>query len=549
MSLNMIFALRPFTHYLGRKLTGSSSLISPHGKRVAHPPESSTLSPRSSRRAPIFIFAHQNLLTSQCSPLKNFIQDHKPVTTKRNNRRSRHNGYSNRLPPPDESAESSSESPPHSHSIADNNTQETSSQSNGPHTPSPKYGQLEPYVVKEDSPEKPIITADPHLARLMESLSMSALQNGNESKPALSSVITNSRSPPPSAATPVPATIPSVDLRPTADLAVDPSKRTPEAELTPSLPPTDPPMTNNSGEAPQNIRLPPNPLASAVPLSPRHQRSISALSYPTRFAELAPSAKRMKHLALLETVVDESARLTPTLEQQRATLQGSIFHPGAPMIPRSAAASVPPHNTMFSGLVPGSVLYSSDKGSGFPSRVQSIPPPLSAQPPFFPTFGPDSFQMRPFDTSLTNPAPLHPGNGLLHGTSGGYPQVVPPPPHLHPVPQYNQQIPGPLTSNGSPFQSVGGQPFPGQYGVRMPVSHGSFTARPQSAVPYPTTCPPLNAPGVGPHQSFPNLSPQLSQPKGNPQLLSILNNKGPGPGYFQTGTTPPVGHLTGFQHR
>ena len=182
---------------------------------------------------------------------------------KRNNRRSRHNGYSNRLPPPDESAESSSESPPHLHSIADN-TQETSSQSNGPHTPSPKHGQLEPYVVKEDSAEKPIITADPHLARLMESLSMSALQNSNESKLVLSSVVTENRSPPPSAATPVPATASSVDSRPTADLAVDPSKRSPEAEIIPILPPTDPQMTNNSGEAPTNARLPPSSLASAV---------------------------------------------------------------------------------------------------------------------------------------------------------------------------------------------------------------------------------------------------------------------------------------------
>lgn len=490
------------------------------------------------------------MLTSQYSPLKNFIQDHKPVTTKRNNRRSRHNGYSNRLPPPDESAESSSESPPHSHSVEDSNTQETSSQSNGPHTPSPKYGQLEPYVVKEDSPEKPIITADPHLARLMESLSMSALQNGNEAKPVPSSILTENRSPPPSAATPVPTAASSVSSRPTADLTVDPSKRTPEVEITPSLPPADPQVIINSREAFQNARLPPSSLVSAVSLSPRHQRSVSALSYPTRPAELVSSAKRMKHLALLETVVDESARLTPTLEQQRATLQGPVFNLGAPMVPRSAAASVPPQNTMFSGLVPGSVLYSSDKGSGFPSRVHSIPPPVNGIPlPLCSTIGPDSFTMRPLDTSLMNPTPLRSGNGLLPGISGGYSHVVPPPPHLQSVPHYNQQISGPLTSSAPPFQHVGSQPFPVQYGVRMPVSHNPLAARPQSAVPYPTTCLPLNTPGVGPHPPFPSLSPQLSQPRGNPQLLSILNNKSPGPANFQTSMIPPVGNLTGFHPR
>jgi hypothetical protein len=506
---------------------------------VVHPPESSTLSPRSSRKAPIIIRVHQKALTSQCSPLKNFIQEHKPVTLKRNNRRSRNNGYSNRLPPPDESAESSSESPPHSHSVADN-TQETSSQSNGPNTPSPKYGQLEPYVVREDLSEKPIITADPHLARLMESLSMSAIQSGNEPKPVLTSIVTESRSPPPSAATPVPATASSVESRPSVDPSADPAKRTPENDTTPSLP-IGPLATPHSGEAIESARLSQSSLASAVTLSPRHQRSISALSYPTRPAELMSSAKTMKHLALLETVVDESARLTPTLEQQRANLRGPMFNPGAPMIPRSAAASVPPQNTMFAGLVPGSVLYSSDRGSGFPQRPQPIPPPLC------PAIGPDPFTVRPMDASLMNPASVHSSNAFLPFVSGGYSQVVPPPPQLQSVPQYNQQIPGPLTSNAPPFpRHVGGQPFHGHYGVKMPVAHNPLATRPQSAIPHPTAFPPLNAPGIGPH---PGLSPQLSHPRGNPQLLSILNHKGPGPANIQASMFPPVGNLTSFQPR
>lgn len=487
------------------------------------------------------------LISPFIAPLKNFIQEHKPVTVKRNNRRSRNNGYLNRLPPPDESAESSAESPPHSHSVADN-TQETSSQSNGPTTPSPKYGQLEPYVVKEEPSEKPIITADPHLARLMESLSMSALQSGNETKPALSSIVTENRTPPPSAATPVPATASSVDSRPSAGSTVDPAKRTPEADITPNLT-TDPQVTPNSGEAIQSARPPPS-LASAVSLSPRHHRSISALSYPTRPAELASSAKRMKHLALLESVVDESARSTPTLEQQRANLQGPMFSSGSPVIHRSAAASVPPQNTMFPGLVPGSVLYSSDRGFGFPQRVQSIPPPVNGIPqPLCSTIGPDSLTRRPLDALLVNPAPLHPGNGLLPSMSGGYTQAVPPPPLLQPVPQYNQQIPGPLTSNVPPLpRHVGSQPFPGQYGVKMPATYNSFAARPQSAIPYPTY-PALSAPGVGPQFPLPSLSPQLSQPRGNPQLLSILNSRGPGPASIQTSTIPPVGNITGFQPR
>lgn len=538
----MAFVLKLFTHRLDRKLTGSSSLICLHGRGVAHPLESSTLSPRSSRKASVFIQTHQNVLTSQCSPLKNFIQEHKPVTLKRNNRRSRNNGYSNRLPPPDESAESSSESPPHSHSVADN-TQETSSQSNGPNTPSPKYGQLEPYVVKEDTSEKPIITTDPHLARLMESLSMSALQSGNESKPALSSIVTENKSPPPSAATPVPATASSVDSRPPVNSTIDSAEPTPETDTTPNLP-VEPQVTANPGESIESARPPPSSLAAAVSLSPRHQRSISALSYPTRPAEISSSAKRVKHLALLETVVDESARLTPTLEQQRANLQGPMFSHGAPMIPRSAAASVPPQNTMFAGLVPGSVLYSSDRGSGFPPRLQSIPPPLCH------TIGPDAFVDRPLDPSLMNSAPMHHSYGFLPAMSGGHSQAIPPPPQLQPVPQYNQQMPGPFAPNVSPFsRHVGSQPFPGQYGVKMPVAHHSLTVRPQSAVPHPTTCPPLNAPGIGPQLSLPSLSPQLSHPRGNPQLLSILNNKGPGPVHFQTSMIPPVGNLTSFQPR
>ena len=471
------------------------------------------------------------------------------MTLKRNNRRNRNSGYLNRLPPPDESAESSSESPPHSHSVADN-AQETSSQSNGPHTPSPKYGQLEPYVVKEDSSEKPIITADPHLARLMESLSMSALQGVSEPKPALSSIDTESRSPPPSAATPVPATASSADSHPAAAWSVNASQPMPETEVPPTLPPSEPQTTNDSSTPIHTARLPTSSLASTVSLSPRHQRSISALSYPTRPAEILSSAKRMKQLALLESVVDESARLTPTIEQQRANLQGTMFNPVPPMIPRSAAASVPPQNTM-SVLVPGSVLYSSDKGSGFPPRVQSIPPPVNGiPPPLCSTFGHEPFTVRRFDNSLMSPAPLHASNGPLPGMPGVYAQAVPPPPLLHSVPQYNQQIPGPPTSNVPPFpRPVGNQPYPGQYGGRIGAPQNPLGARPQSAIPYPSKCPPLNAPGVGPQPSFAGLSPQLSQPKGNPQLLSILNNRGPGTGGFQTSMIPPVGNLTNIQPR
>ena len=85
----------------------------------------------------------------------------------------------------------------------------------------------------------------------------------------------------------------------------------------------------------------------------------------------------------------------------------------------------------------------------------------------------------------------------------------------------------------------------------MPVAHNHFTVRPQSAVPYPypTTCPPLAAPGVGPQHSFPGLSPQLSQTRGNPQLLSILNKKGPGAADIQTNMIPPVGNIMNFQPR
>jgi hypothetical protein len=83
----------------------------------------------------------------------------------------------------------------------------------------------------------------------------------------------------------------------------------------------------------------------------------------------------------------------------------------------------------------------------------------------------------------------------------------------------------------------------------MQVAHNPFTTRPQSAVPYPTTCPSLTTPGVGPQHSFPGLPPQLSQPKGNPQLLSILNNKGPGAAGIQPSMIPPVGNVMSFQPR
>jgi mRNA-decapping enzyme subunit 2 len=410
---------------------------------------------------------------------------------------------------------------------------------------------------------------DAHLARLMESLSMSAVEKGSDnSKPPISQLST--RQPPPASSTPVPATVSSsksYNLMEAVD-ASDWSSHAPRrvSDRQPSttsqlLPPAGVPWAKPAynpvhidtslspsvfhSSAPYSLVSRPSSVSqsSVTSSSLRHQRSVSSLSSSSRSVETTPATKRMKQLALLESVADESARMTPTLEQQ------SGFHPiqvssnvnGVNLPISRHPISIPPLQGSYS-TSRQSVLYSSNLPSNFsPTRVPSVPATL---PPLYSVVGDDPFKIRPRngEMMLQTPSQYQMHNRIRQSMnetqlapmlqrqqvqpSSSQRAQVPnyPPPHSYMLPTAAQSPHHPphLPVRVPPLQLVSPQ--------YLPISQ-SFASAPVST---------------------PALLPHLSQPARNAQLLSILNANGPShnpTGFQQSMNTPPVGVVTAVEHR
>lgn len=295
------------------------------------------------------------------------------------------------------------------------------------------------------------------------------------------------------------------------------------------------------------LARPPSAAPTSLPgLSPRHQRSMSAMSFSgPRSAEITPAVKRMKQLALLESVADESARMTPTLEQQRLRTnpEPPMMHGynSYPAMPRPST-SVPTMQTMHQSFANRPMLYSADRmGNMPPARVPSVPVP-TMMPPLSSAITDDPFKVRPRNVEMA--AHMQPPHYMharvrqsmnetqlapmlqrqpIHAPSPFNSQVQPPPPGAYVIspppvmytPHYPQQIP----ARGSPSHF----PIPQAYSPA-----------------------PASAPAMAPH--FEN--PHLSHPHRNSQLLSILNANANGPNRNpMSSINTPVGVVNGIEHR
>ncbi|KAJ6604641.1 Dcp2, box A domain-containing protein, partial [Mycena vulgaris] len=321
-------------------------------------------------------------------------------------------------------------------------TQESSSQSssvdNGdPHTPSPQYSTAAPSHVVHDGFAQSAIESeslDPHFARLLSSLSLSAAAaaSGKDAVEPPLSIKTSEPVPEPS--TPVPVTAsssgsqshpmpansdwsssaPAPLSEPSEDveLPVIPEiKHLQSQSLQPRTAFQSPsplilnPRTNGASSvaeqrssagsnAPASATSPTHSVASLRALSSRRTSSTADISpYLARSSEVPGSAKRLKQLALLESVADESARMLshrpPPMVNPRPMMHGTSV-PHYPLPP----ASVPPppvfpHNPM-------QVLYS----SGQP------PPAHNFNNGMHP--GQDPFQVRPWTSQAFHRGPMHP---------------------------------------------------------------------------------------------------------------------------------------------
>ncbi|KAJ6610929.1 hypothetical protein B0H10DRAFT_400900 [Mycena sp. CBHHK59/15] len=210
-----------------------------------------------------------------------------------------------------------------------------------------------------------------------------------------------------------------------------------------------------------------------------------------RPTEVPASAKRLKQLALLESVADESARM----------LSGRppVTHPAplntGPHYPLPPASVPPPPIFPHDGM---HVIYSSGPSAGQPHAV-----PVHSDP----------FQVRPWTSQAFHRGPVHPHapsmsmtQGQLLGLMNG--------PRGTPMPGLHGFVPPPLAPMG-------------QYRPYLP-------AAPMMSAPYGGPLPRLPRQTFGPAQvsplSAPAMSPGFNLGGGapNPALLSILNEGGGG---------------------
>ncbi|KAJ7225523.1 Dcp2, box A domain-containing protein [Mycena pura] len=407
-------------------------------------------------------------------------------------------------------------------------TQESSSQSssvdNGdPHTPSPQYSTAAPRHVVHDGFVQSAIDSeslDPHFARLLSSLSLSAAAAGGKDT-AEHPLSVRTSEPDPEPSTPVPVTASSSGSQslparansdwPASTVVPDhsqdnapqimpeskhlqPQSLQPRTSFQSPSPLILSPRANGASSVAERPAAGSDRIASATSparsatslrsLGSRRTASTADISpYLARSSEVPSSAKRMKQLALLESVADESAKMLsyrqpPPLANPRQVMNSTQY----PLPP----ASVPPPPVFPHD--PMQVLYSS--GQQLPTQFNGM------------ALGHDPFQVRPWTSQAFHRGPM-----------GG---------PMHP--------PGPssMSITQSPLQSL----VNGQQGAAMPgPAPYAYGGPPHAYFAPPPPPPPLRQPGVPQrHPSAMRTGPPGGAPLsagagGNAALLSILNGR------------------------
>lgn len=461
----------------------------------------------------------------------------------------------------------------------DPTAQESSSQSssadNGdPHTPSPQYSESianEPIVTAHLDDSMSTDAMDPNLARLLTSLSLSAnvsIDYNDDTKHNVDAILTTA---PPAPATPIPAPVstasphlPQDRIDWSSHVPKPLSERPAETLQTPSpnhqdsqpigtrpLPKSTrtssrlsqvPPSALSLGSRPNGTRTPsdnrqrPSTPPSATlstasvitsvssassarkPSSRRTSSTADISPYLARPSEIPTSGKRLKQLALLETVADESARLTPLLGNRESTRQLREPINGAQQFPTGARhpplpASLPPLNgDKFNN---SHVLYSSRHGPVAPPSGS----PYAHQPrPSFPhqQVYDDPFQVRPRTSQSGSIFSGHSFGGrapsvhqsqllsLLSSPRGAVPYPLPPPPPSQLIGPFPHPVISPPPPQPPTFQQMSSRGPPPLH----LTPHNLYSSQGQP--------PPVSAPAFSPNFQFPT-------PANNSSLLSILN--------------------------
>lgn len=422
--------------------------------------------------------------------------------------------------------------------IAHESSSQSSLENGDPHTPSPLYSEaiinrpengINPQMQKTLTMDN----VDPHFARLLSSLSLSAKKT-TEAAPAVGNapeplIYASPSKPPPSQAqhTPLNARSPSQPsvAKPPRSSRTPAPRTSPTSSSTATVPRSSSRIGYNT--PPRISTLSPShsvvispavgghaPMSSS-PITRRTVPPVDISPYLTRAATAAPPIpKQMKYISMLESMAQESERMTPKIERQLARGGQNFTMPGLPQgIPASAsmfnAQRCPPGES--------SVIYSSRSGPqiGFPLQAHLSFPQMPS------TTSEDPFLVRPRTSNAIHPASYNSMSTrpsltddqlrLMMSLTG--PRGPPmPPAGPYPPQAFMAQPPNGTQFLGphAPYAPSRLQPPPNLRVIpQQQLSTGQFIDHP-----------PMSAPAMSP--TF-NLPPR-GNPANNAHLLSILNN-------------------------
>ena len=421
-----------------------------------------------------------------------------------------------------------------------------------PHTPSPQYSEAIPvpgdHIITshESVEEKGVLVEplDPHFARLLNSLSISASKNVDTKPPhsvnragflpKTTSPSNRSQTPDWSSRVPIfsEMLVDSPGLAKARHISTQDSHNFQKH--------SDPILSNDSGVSSRadsgssntSPVIVANPVAASIsavttarkpPMSSRRSSSIADISpYLSRPAEVPTSGKRLKQLALLESVADESSKMTPTLISRELP---PIHGPDCcPLGYSGPPASVPPPASYATQV---NLEASFEPGTSVPSlsSVRSANLPSSYGSHEHPILG-DPFQVRPRSSQLNHSTSTYLGSVPTRGVRnqnqalpllGGLPHV-PPPANVS-----GRLLPTPFPQTFAPSYST----TPLHPSARSNTIHCiyPYASASEQAVP---TAPPHSFrasrdPHAVPAQVVPSPQPRPSLPSSSVQLLSILN--------------------------
>ncbi|KAF9270208.1 hypothetical protein L218DRAFT_20451 [Marasmius fiardii PR-910] len=252
----------------------------------------------------------------------------------------------------------------------------------------------------------------------------------------------------------------------------------------------------------------PSSTASPRPSASRRTSSLADISpYLSKSVEIPSSAKRLRQLALLESVADESARLTPFFTSREAApsyMNGMTHQHLAPPLPLASAPQA-------IGMGSSNIIYSSGPSALY--QGNNIP-----QIPFRSPVR-DPFQVRPRTSQAINRPVYHspPSTSMsmnqsqllaLMNTSGPQPPLIQSRP---PLPQFQPPPVNPGLTPSSPYHAP--HIHPATYSP-MTIPSTSFSAHPPPGI---ITSPQSQI------QLASNISPVYGQTNNANSLLSILN--------------------------